>query len=416
MNPNFSRCQRGCTYNVTVLALLTTFQAYQSKSIAAGVRIPNQSGDAVGQAEAVIAYNTSPSAAYYNPASLLLVEGTAVEASAWFWMPQIQHSSPGSSEEMDSPQLIPNLAFATDLHSARWRVGLGLNSVFGTAVDWGDDGPFRFLVSEAKLTVLNIGPAVAYRLTDTISIGASLNTYYADADLRNQVALIPTISPSPEGQFHFAGTGFGVGATASVQWKPHEKHAIGAVYRSGFEIPVSGDAQISSSFAAPIAAPTEIDLRLPAIATVGYAFLPLANLKLEVDLDWTGWETADEIVFKSENPLFSGTTIPLNWKSSFIYRFGAAWTLRENWTLQAGYAYWENSVPDETFSPLIPDSNYHSASFGISYRTQRWRFTAAYQANIWQDRTVDGSLNGDTVDGEWSAHSHVLALGLGFKF
>ena len=78
----------------------------------------------------------------------------------------------------------------------RTKVGLTINSLYGGGVDYDDDWVGRTLVTESTLAIVNIEPAVAYKIDDRWSIGGSLNILYAKFDLEFRAAALrgaPTI-------------------------------------------------------------------------------------------------------------------------------------------------------------------------------------------------------------------------------
>jgi long-chain fatty acid transport protein len=151
------------------------------------------------------------------------------------------------------------------------------------------------------------------------------------------------------------------------------------------------------------------------MAGVAYAVRPIRPLKLEVDVVWTDWDTFDNARLRSGNPAFNGTNLPASWMSGFSYRFGAQYDLSENWAVRGGYAYGQNAVPSSTFSPLVPDSNFHLFAAGLGYRGPRWSLDAAYQLIYRESREIDESLNSPTVQGTWDNTIHTLMLTVTFK-
>jgi hypothetical protein len=144
------------------VATLLSFQ----NGWAAAVRIPHQSASATGQAEAFTAQADDASAIYYNPAGLTQLASTEIMAGGYGWFPEIKRENSTGSVEMNSPALIPHFFAASNLGLSQWCFGVGVNSVFGTGVDWGKNSPFRYLVTDARLTVLNIAPTVVKAMID----------------------------------------------------------------------------------------------------------------------------------------------------------------------------------------------------------------------------------------------------------
>jgi long-subunit fatty acid transport protein len=82
----------------------------------------------------------------------------------------------------------------------------------------------------------------------------------------------------------------------------------------------------------------------------------------------------------------------------------------------AEFASNENSIPDGTFTPLVPDSDYHSFSGGFDYTWKSVALHAAYQFNLWEARVVRDSIYGETVNGRWDAHTQVFMAGVQVRF
>jgi long-chain fatty acid transport protein len=228
-----------------------------------------------------------------------------------------------------------------------------------------------------------------------------------------------------EGEFRIKGDGWAVGATAGLLWKINDQHSVGLTYRSPFSVDFEGDARIKS---APPGLPMDpgpsdarASMQFPQMVAVGYAFRPIQKLKLEADVEWVNWDTLNKVLIHSANPSFDAATapsatVPFDWKDTFSYRFGTEYQLSEQWTVRAGYVFWDNSVPDSTFSPLLPDSDLHSFACGVGYAAKRWGVDVGYQYNLWESRTVRGSVNSPFVDGKWNPQSHAIILTTWLKF
>jgi long-chain fatty acid transport protein len=280
-------------------------------------------------------------------------------------------------------------------------------------MDWGASGPFAFGVTEAELTVMNFAPTVAVRINDRLSIGASLNVYHGDTTLKfNYSPLLPG------SLFRFEADGAAVGATVGVRWQIHEQHAVAAVFRSPFRIDLEGDAAIGNAGPFNVQSPARAAFEFPMCVAVGYAFWPVEKLKLEVNVDWTHWDTLNVVRLRSPNPTFSGdprATIPFHWEDSFFYEFGAQYRLSEPWVLRAGYIFSENTVPTTTFGPLVPDSDRHVFSVGVGYETGRLTGHLTYQYSLSEDRTIPAA-NPFGAGGRWESEAHAIVLTSSIRF
>ncbi len=365
-----------------------------------GIEIPMQDSRAAGQADAVTAHSDDAAAVFYNPACLTLSHGTEVSVGAYGLFPEWRFdAAAGRDEAMRLPSLLPHVYAASDLGTDRWRFGIGVNNVFGLNEDWGDRGPLRTLVDKAKLTVINASVAAAYKVDEHLSVGAALNVYYGELMLSRNVTL--GAPPTPEGKFHLRGHDFAVGITPSVLYKIDDRNSIGAYYRSPFTLNLTGETSLGTPAGEIGPSHSVTPLDLPQSIGMGYSVKATDRLRLETDVIWTDWTSVNELKIHSADAHFNGQAIPADWKAGFTVRLGGEYDLAPHWVLRGGYAWSQNSVPESTFSPLVPDSNYHLFSVGIGYTTDRWSLDGAYQYIYRERRHIQNDINSPVVNGTW---------------
>ena len=385
-------------------------------ALGGGIEIPMQAARAAGQADAFTAQADDPSAVFYNPAGLGQQSGTAIIGGVEYLQPEWHFTSvTGATQGMYQPSYLPHLYVASDLGTDHWRLGLGLNDTFGLNENWGDTGPLRTVVDKGQLAVINIAPAVAYRFDDHLSLGVALNIDYGSLLLTRQVTL--GASPTPEGKFRFRGEDVAVGVTPSVLWKIDGNNSVGAYYRSPVRLDFDGRANLRVPGVTQFG-PSDASaaLTLPQSVGLGYAVRPVSNLKVEADVIWTDWHSVRQLQVASADPHFNGQTIPAHWDAGFTFRGGLQYDLTEHVALRTGYAYGQNSVPTETFSPLVPDSNYHLVSVGVGYAGPHWGVDLAGQYIVREHRTIGGSVNSPAVDGGWTNQIFGVMATVGYKF
>jgi long-chain fatty acid transport protein len=377
---------------------------------ALGFDNPDQDARATAQGEAFVAQADDASAIYYNPAGLTQLTGTEFTSGMEVTFPDSRLKGGGSGAEMNTMSYIPQMFLASDLglKQSPWRFGLGFTIPFGNASDYSKNGPFRYLVTSASLVVYDIQPTVAFQVNDHLSLGASLHAYIGDTRLSQKVPF----TPLPDGNLHFGGTGEAFGASAGLLWKITPQHSIGLLYRSPFDINLTGDATLKTPVGDQTAH-SSADIPFPQFVKGGYAFRPIPQLKLEADVEWINWETLNSLKLHAPGAAFNGTTIPFSWKDSWYYEFGAQYDITEHWAVRGGYIYSINTVPNNTFSPSVPDSNRHVFSVGGGYSTKRISLDLVYQYSLSEDRTVN---NGTAADGAWVGHSQQVMVTSSVKF
>jgi long-chain fatty acid transport protein len=395
---------------------VTLMLAVGNRAFGGGYEVPMQSARASGQADAFIAQADDASAIWYNPAGLTQIHGNQFIGGVLALFPDWKFDADhGPGAEMTQQAYLPHFYLASDLGTERLRVGIGINNSFGLREDWGRSSPLRFIVDEAELFAINISPAIAYQVDDHLSLGMAMNVYYGQVALGRQAMLGPP--PFPEGSFRLEGHDWAVGVTPSVMWKINEQNQVGFFYRSPVALDLHGTSQLGIP-GAPDIKPTHstVTVNLPQQIGIGYALKPIEDLKLEADLIWTDWNDVNEIEIKSDNPAFNKSKIPAGWQSGFTYRLGAQYKINDTWTVRGGYAYSQNAVPNATFTPIVPDSDYHLFAVGLGYTRGAFSLDLAYNFIYREDRSIHNSALSPTVDGTWSNQYHSVMLSATFTF
>jgi long-chain fatty acid transport protein len=380
---------------------------------ALGFRNPDQGAAATAQGNAFVAQADDATAVYYNPAGLTQFHGTEIYNGGDFFFPDNKLKGGGSDAEMTSWSLTPHLYASSDLGmtNSPWRFGIGANVPFGNQAVFSHNGPFKYSVTSDSLQVFNIQPTVAYRFNEHLSLGAGLNVYDAFTALNNRLPPISPLLPE-DGRFHFDASGIALGATVGAMWKITPQHTVGIVYRSPFTVNFNGTADVNYPGIVKQSKSAQTSIPFPQIVTIGYAFRPIPKLKLEADVDWTDWQTLNNVVLHAPGSSVNNFALHFNWMDSFMYEFGAQYDLNEHWKLRGGFIYSEDSVPNNTFSASVPDSNRYVFNVGFGYTTGRFTLDAVYQYTIADDRTVSNGA----ADGTWRISANALMITMGAKF
>lgn len=400
---------------VTHLLALSFFLLAASKSLAGSFELPDQGARGSAQAEAFAAQADDASAIYYNPAGLTQLRGTNVSGGVYAVFPDWHFSGASGSQSMHLPAYVPHFYAETDFGLQDWRFGLGFSNTFGLNENWGSTGPLRTLVTKSHLYVYTFEPTVAYQFNEHFSAGVALDIAYGDLNLEHKQIL--GAPPIPEGNFRFKGNNVAFGASPGVMWKIDGRNTLAGFYHSPLTLNIDGTAQISAP-GIPEIGPSSARsvIKLPQMAGIAYAVRPIEPLKLEADIVWSNWNVFDQVQLTSADRRFNGQTIPTRYHDIWSYRFGTQYDLTSNWALRAGYAFGTAAAPASTFSPLVPDANYHLFSVGVGYSTTHWAIDAAYQFIYRERRHISGSVNSPIVDGTWDNNTNALMLTFTAKF
>jgi long-chain fatty acid transport protein len=410
--PIISRC----------LALIA-FPCLASVSYGYGFRIADQNAEATARGDAFAATADNPSAIYYNPAGITELDGTRALMGGYAitLKADVELSAPGGNSKFSTIntdlQTVPTF-FAT------WKpkdypiaLGLGVYAPFGFAIEYDDDTPIRSRAIKASILHLTINPVFAWKVTDTLSVAVGPTISYGKTELKQGIANLTDT-------FKFKGDGVAYGFTAGVMWNPHKMHHFGLTYRSASKIEYSGHTtvqvdpfDVATPFG-PVRVPgtktrqdADAEIQLPQNIVFGYSFRPADDWNIEFNLDWTDWESLDTVYIHQQRT--GAAPVPFNWRSSFLYEVGVTKKFSNGFLASAGYVFSEKSVPNESFSPAIPDSDRHIFSAGFGQRNEHLNWFLAYQYTYGPKRTIDQNT---VADGDYRFNSHAVTLSLGYNF
>ena len=82
---------------------------------------------------------------------------------------------------------------------------------------------------------------------------------------------------------------------------------------------------------------------------------------------------------------------------------------------RAGYQFYESPVPDETFSPTIPDGNQNVLTVALRYSYKRHSLEFAYGADFYDRRRITNDQN-PAFNGTYDITVHLFAFNYRFSF
>jgi long-chain fatty acid transport protein len=169
------------------------------------------------------------------------------------------------------------------------------------------------------------------------------------------------------------------------------------------------------------------EITMPPLLSVGLANRSIPRLTLELDLQWTGWSTFDQINIDFDNPNSPNSVKNKNWNDVLAIRFGGEYRLTDRFALRAGYVYDPTPVPGETVDTLLPDSDRHDVSIGLGITLKRIQADVAYLLVLFNDRNVNNQLDATTPlnplattsynqSGKYETLVHLAGLSLTYRF
>ena len=334
---------------------------------AAGFALIEQNASGLGNAYAgAAAVAEDASTVYFNPAGMTLLPDRQFVVAGHLIKPKTEFSGTvtpaaiGGGQGGDAGDLafVPNAYFAFRV-TPQMHLGIGLNSPFGlkTEYDPGWIGRYQAITSELK--TVNINPSVAYKVSDTLAIGAGLNLQRVDAELTNLTGV---------GLAKVQGDDYGWGFNVGALWQLAPNTRLGLAYRSAIDYKLDGDVRFSGMPALN----GDITAKVTTPDSASLSVFHQLNAKWDVlaDITWTGWSKFDKLaIYRTSGALLSYT--PENWQDILRYSLGATWHVSDKLSLRGGIAYDEAPVSDRYRTPRIPDGARTWVAVGGQYRLSR---------------------------------------------
>ncbi len=373
-------------------------------SFANGTRLPNQDAEATARGNAFVATADNPSAIYYNPAGLTQLSGLQVQSNAYVISARYDYTPSGGGNTVKAERdiaVIPQLYVSFTPEHSELSYGLGVYSPFGQASEWPANSGFQSIATRNEITFITIAPTIAWKVSEHLSVGAGLQINRVDADLNNTFLA-------------FDGDDTSFGYNLGILWHLNERHVFGLNYQSRSTSKFEGTAKLPLF---GVSSPGNLDLPFPDVITLGYSWRPTPDWNLELAIDRTNWDLLNTATLEHA---FGPTSIPFNWEASYYYLFGVTRYLPDGWRLSAGYCYSENSVPDATFNPAVPDMDRHIASIGIGRKVGAVSGYFTYQHTFKSSRTVQGAptsiFSAQSPDGHYDSTLDAISLSFRYDF
>lgn len=231
----------------------------------------------------VVAIPDNASVLLANPAELAFLQGKVLGLGFGVLIPKVkfQNSANGLTQADQKMYPMPFSAYIDPMPESKWAWGFGMNVVGGMGTDYQlYNDLFRDQTGQlipqnyySKLGYMRVGPGVAYKLKDNLSIGAGAQLYYGMLDFKMPFSLNPVTSmngvadPSSGATFGqlfamdpamggfgyqevtaYASmndlSGFGFGGNIGVYWAVTDKVSLGLSYTTPTRIYFKGNAKM----------------------------------------------------------------------------------------------------------------------------------------------------------------------------
>ena len=407
---------------------------------AAAFQLKEDSAVGLGTAFAGAASTANaPATVFDNPAGMTQLNGLQVQLGGSILVPSFTFKGtstnafgrPNSGEDNrdgGNAALVPH-GFITYKVTPQLSLGLALTTPFGLATTYGSNFIGRYQGDKTDLKTLNINPAIAYQITDWLSVGAGFSAQYARAEFTSFLngstlgtqAFGRPVSLS-DGYFRLRGDDWSFGYNFGALIQPGKQTNIGLAYRSRVQQNFSGTAD----FIVP--APLNLSNRfrnsggsaklvLPDTATISITQGLGERWALYGEVTWTNWSQFKNLnAFRDDGTLLSST--PQRYDNSYFASLGASYKVNDDLVLRAGTAFDKSPVSNAYRTVRVPDQDRTWLAVGATYQVLPGTNLDVGYAHIFvkDSKITEASATGDVLRGRYSNSVDVISFGTRTKF
>ncbi len=273
----------------------------------------------------------------------------------------------GTTESNSNLYMGMGNGFAAKL-SDKIFLGIAAGGVAGMGVDFpsttlpdNPNTPFPENTSiVTKKGLLKIVPTVAFKASDKLVIGVSLQIGQQSLALKTPAFIMPQTEA------------YGFGGAFGIIYHILPGLQVGLSYTSKMSI-----AEYTFNGTSPMAGEGKYTMKMnsPQHAAFGMAFKPMPRLQMEADVKWYNFsDVMDKVELKGPN----GAIIPLSfgWDDQIVYALGANFKVIPGVCLRAGYNYGKTPIGEEDVNNNLGSIAVveHHVSVGIS---KKWNDTCS---------------------------------------
>lgn len=305
----------------------------------------------------------------YNPASITKVDGEAFKVSATYISPHGEYDLYNENGDViDSGTnrvhfgFAPGTYYVKKLNDKDW-FGIGAFSRFAMVSEFERDSDVSTNAFLSRLNGVSVTPTFAHKFDDkwSAAVGAEIN--YVGLTMEKNAM------PGPSVPTHTKGESYALGWNAAANYAFDDKNEIGVVYRSRIKHSMEADFH---AYNGPVTLSGDAygEVTLPESWHIGYSHKFNDKTRVELNAVRTGWDTYENlnIMLSNVGYGFDGPqNNPKNWEDGWRYAIGVEHKLSDKYTLMAGFAYDESSIPYNGGDFIVPTGNRKTYSIGARY-------------------------------------------------
>ena len=348
----------------------------------------------------------------YNPASITKVKGEVMKSSYTYLSPHGNYKlydSDGKEFENEPTHNKVHAGWAVgsyyvkQINDKEW-FGIGAFPRFAMVSEFERESKASSNAFFSKLNGVSVTPTYAHKFDKkwSAAVGAEIN--YVGLELQKNAYATPTMNV---GSVQIEGESYALGWNAAANYAFDDKNEIGVVYRSRITHSLEADAKAYSP--RPdfnVTANAYGVVTLPDSWDIGYNHKFDKKTRLELKATRTNWSTYDALNVYFDKPVFGkpNALSDKNWENGWRYAIGLEHSLSDKYTVMAGFAFDESSIPHDGGDFMVPTGLRRTYSIGARYNDKKQTVAVALG---WMDvGTLDFEGHPEKGDAYSSAHAY----------
>lgn len=346
----------------------------------------------------------------YNPASITKVKGEVMKSSYTYLSPHGNYKLyDGAGKEIEDGKNVVHACWAVgsyyvkQINDKEW-FGIGAFPRFAMVSEFERESNASSNAFFSKLNGVSVTPTYAHKFDKkwSAAVGAEIN--YVGLELQKN-SYDPRVQMNV-GATQTEGESYALGWNAAANYVFDDKNEIGVVYRSRITHSLEADFKMYPVIGDKITADAYGVVTLPDSWDIGYNHKFDKKTRLELKATRTNWSTYDALNVYFDKPVFGkpNALSDKNWENGWRYAIGLEHNLSDKYTVMAGFAFDESSIPHDGGDFMVPTGLRRTYSIGARYNDKKQTVAVALG---WMDvGTLDFAGHPEKGDAYSSAHAY----------
>lgn len=286
---------------------------------------------------------------------------------------------------------VPSLNYVAPIND-RFAFGFSVVVPFGLKTNYGSSTPLSYAATLTSITVVDISPSLAFKVTPKTSVGAGFDVQRVSGEFDNVARALYLTDSETTSTNKANGTGYGYHLGALYEFS--ENSRLGVSYHSQVVHHLSGSSELEGKIADEFNGGTMRSYATTRITLPAYTALSLyqrvnPQFALMGSVLYTQWNSFKNLTFngisavlpipnaenKLETPTIVQVNVPEHYRNTWNFSVGLDYNATDALLLRCGLGYDQTPVRRAYRNPQLPDNNRVVAALGGHYQANRiWGF------------------------------------------